>query len=101
MQNLGLWTIESRLAGPVPFEITYLTSGLSWRAFIWGPWQATKTMRLEGYVRVSNHSGEDYENAQVRLIVGQVHIPDQIADLARRAIPMAGPMSFRGRFLRR
>ena len=30
-----------------------------------------KTMRLQGYVRVTNNSGEDYENAQTRLIVGK------------------------------
>ncbi len=44
-------------------------------------------MRLEGYVRVTNNSGEDYENAQVRLVVGQVHLLDQIAELARRQYP--------------
>jgi hypothetical protein len=50
-----------------------------------------KAMRLEGYVRVTNNSGEDYENAQVRLIVGVVHILDQIADLARRQYPYGRP----------
>jgi hypothetical protein len=40
---------------------------------------------------VTNNSGEDYENAQVRLIVGQVHILDQIADLARRQYPYGRP----------
>ena len=50
-----------------------------------------KTMRLEGYVRVTNNSGEDYENAQTRLIVGQVHILDQIAELARRQWPYDRP----------
>ena len=47
-----------------------------------------KTMRLQGYVVVSNNSGEDYENAQTRLIVGQVHMLDQIAELARRQYPV-------------
>jgi hypothetical protein len=50
-----------------------------------------KTMRLQGYVRVTNNSGEDYENAQTRLIVGKVHILDQIADLARRQYPYGKP----------
>ena len=53
-----------------------------------------KTMRLEGYVRVTNNSGEDYENAQTRLIVGQVHILDQIAELARRQWPYGRPGEF-------
>jgi len=36
---------------------------------------------------VINNSGEDYENAQVRLVVGEVTLLDQIAELARRASP--------------
>jgi hypothetical protein len=81
--------------GKVPFEITYLTSGLSWRAF----YMATlahdeKTMRLEGYVRVANESGEDYENAQTRVIVGTVHLLDEIVMLARRPQPYGSPCPF-------
>jgi len=49
------------------------------------------TMRLQGYVRVTNNSGEDYGNAQTRLIVGKVHILDQIAELARRQHPYGRP----------
>jgi hypothetical protein len=76
----------------VPVEISYLTSGLSWRAFYMGTLvEDEKTMRLQGYVVVTNNSGEDYENAQTRLIVGQVHILDQIAELARRQYPYDRP----------
>jgi len=92
VQNLGLWNIESKLSGKVPVEITYLTSGLTWRAFYMGTLSPDeKAMRLQGYVRVTNNSGEDYENAQTRLIVGQVHILDQIAELARRQYPYGRP----------
>ena len=42
-------------------------------------------------MRVSNNSGEDYENAQTRLIVGKVHILDEIAQLARRQYPYDRP----------
>jgi hypothetical protein len=92
VRNLGLWNIESGVSGKVPVEITYLTSGLSWRAFYMGTLtEDEKTMRLQGYVRVTNNSGEDYENAQTRLIVGKVHILDQIAELARRQYPYGRP----------
>src|SRR4030043_331664 len=92
VRNLGLWNIKSGLSGKVPVEITYLTSGLSWRAFYMGTLtEDEKTMRLQGYVRVTNNSGEDYENAQTRLIVGQVHILDEIAELARRQYPYGRP----------
>jgi hypothetical protein len=92
VKNLGLWNVQSEISAKVPVEITYLTSGLTWRAFYMGTLSKDeKTMRLEGYVRVTNNSGEDYENAQTRLIVGKVHILDQIADLARREYPYGRP----------
>jgi hypothetical protein len=93
LTNLGVWTIDSRISGKVPMEITYLTSGLTWRAF----YLATltndeKEMNLEGFVRVTNQSGEDYDDAQTRLIVGQVHLLDEIAELARRQYPYGSPL---------
>ena len=92
VRNLGLWNIDSGVGGKVPVEITYLTSGLSWRAFYMGTLtEDEKTMRLRGYVRVTNNSGEDYENAQTRLIVGKVHLLDEIAELARRQYPYGRP----------
>ena len=92
VRNLGLWNINSEVSGKVPVEISYLTSGLSWRAFYMGTLSPDeKTMRLQGYVRVTNHSGEDYENAQVRVIVGKVHLLDEIAQLAQRQYPYGRP----------
>ena len=92
VKNLGLWNIASGVSGKVPVQIMYLTSGLSWRAFYMGTLsQDEKMMRLQGYVRVTNNSGEDYEDAQTRLIVGKVHILDQIAELARREYPYGRP----------
>ncbi len=92
VQQVGQWLINSQISGQLGFEITYFTSGLSWRAFYMGTLSADeKTMQLAGYVRVANNSGEDYENAQTRLIVGQVHLLDQIADLAKRQYPYGDP----------
>ncbi|MCH8121003.1 MAG: DUF4139 domain-containing protein [Planctomycetes bacterium] len=93
LRELGRWLIRSEVSGQVPFEITYFTSGLSWRAFYMGTLsQDEKTMQLQGYVRVGNNSGEDYEKAQIRLIVGKVHILDQIAELAKRQYPYNRPI---------
>ncbi len=91
-RDLGIWNIQSVISGKVPVEITYFTSGLSWRAFYMGTLtRDEKTMGLQGYVRVVNNSGEDYEDAQTRLIVGKVHILDRIAELARRKYPYGRP----------
>ena len=92
ISNLGLWHVKSQISGNVPVEINYLTSGLSWRAFYMGVLDThEKTMHLKGYVRVTNKSGEDYDNAQVRLIVGKINLIDRIADLARRKYPYGRP----------
>ncbi len=92
LKDIGRWLIKSEVEGQYPFEITYFTSGLSWRAFYMGTLaQDEKTMEMKGYVRVANGSGEDYEDAQTRLIVGKVNQIDQIADLARRRWPYGSP----------
>lgn len=97
-RELGRWLIHSEYSGLVPFEITYLTSGLTWRSFYMGTLsEDEKSMGIKGYVRVTNNSGEDYEEAQTRLIVGQVHLIDEIAALARRQYPYDSPiMMYRG-----
>ncbi len=102
IRELGRWLIFSEVSGEVPVEITYLTSGLSWRAFYMGTLSPDeRTMMIEGYVRAMNESGEDYENAQTRLIVGKVHLLDRIAELARREHPYGSPIlsfpRFKGR----
>ena len=37
--------------------------------------QAEQLMSLEGFVRVFNNSGEEYEDAQVRLVYGKKDMP--------------------------
>ena len=92
VQNLGVWNITSELSGQAPMEISYLTSGLSWRAFYMGTLSPDESaMRLQGYVMVTNNSGEDYENAVTRVIVGKVHLLDEIAELAQRQYPYGRP----------
>ena len=94
LSEVGRWLIRSETSGRVPFEITYFTSGLSWRAFYMGTLaEDEKTMRLQGYVRVANSTGEDYENAQTRLLVGKVHLLDKISELAKRRHPYGSPVT--------
>lgn len=91
--GLGVWNIISKISGKVPCEINYFTSGISWQAYYLATLtQDEKTMKLEGYVKVSNRSGEDYENAQVRLIVGKINLIEEIATLARRYPPYGRPV---------
>jgi len=92
VNTTGVWTVESEIDGEVPVEITFFTSGIGWRAFYMATLSADeKTMDLSGYVRVANGSGEDYAGAQTRLIVGKIHLLDEIATLARRPAPYGVP----------
>lgn len=93
VKDLGLWHIKSDVSGKVPVEINYFTSGISWKAYYIATLAPDeKTMDMEGYVRVTNNSGEDYENAQVRVIVGKINLLDEIAALARRMYPYGSPI---------
>jgi len=82
------WNIQSKMAGKIPVEIRYFTSGITWVADYVGIANEDETkLNLTGYVRVTNSSGELYDNAQTRLIVGTINLVEKIADLARRPPP--------------
>ena len=81
------WNIISEMDGDATVEITYFTSGITWSAdYILTSDQAEKKLRLEGYVRVTNNSGEDYEQAEIRLVVGTINLVEKIAELAQLGI---------------
>ena len=87
------WRINSEFAGEVQVEIRYFTSGINWAAdYVAEAEKAEKLMDLAGNVRVTNNSGEDYENAQVRLVVGVIHLVEDIAQLARQGRPEPMPL---------
>ncbi len=78
-----IWTISAEEAVSAKVEISYFTSGISWSAEYHGMLANDEaSMTLTAYVTVHNRSGEDYENASVRLVVGSIHIVEEIARLA-------------------
>jgi hypothetical protein len=82
------WNIKSQMAGKIPVEIRYFTSGITWKADYVGIANQDETeLNVTGYVRVMNNSGELYDNAQTRLVVGTINLVEKIADLARRPAP--------------
>jgi hypothetical protein len=82
------WHIKSEFSGEAKVEIRYFTSGITWAAdYVAEASAAEKAMTLAGAVRVTNKSGEDYENAQVRLVVGVIRLVERIVDLAQPRRP--------------
>ena len=91
------WNVQSEMDGEATIEITYFTSGISWSADYIGIADPDESqLNLEGFVRVNNHSGEEYEDAQVRLVVGRVNLVEKIAQLAQALGQGHGPAG-RGR----
>jgi hypothetical protein len=86
------WRIHSEFAGEVQVEIRYFTSGISWSAdYVAAANKPEKLMALAGNVRVNNNSGEDYENAQIRLVVGVIRLVEEIRQLAQQGRPGQPP----------
>ncbi len=84
------------MAGKIPVEIRYFTSGITWKADYVGIANQDETkLRLTGYVRVFNNSGELYDNAQTRLVVGTINLVEKIADLATRPRARRRPIADR------
>jgi len=82
-----IWEVESKFEGQARVEVSYFTSGISWSAdyvMITNPEETQ--MACDGYVTVVNNSGEDYEGAQVRLVVGVINLVEKVAQLAQRPI---------------
>ena len=82
------WNVQSEIDGEAKIQITYFTSGITWSAdYICIADKDEQQMSLDGFVRVHNNSGEEYEHAQVRLVVGTINLVEKIAQLAQ--IPLA------------
>ena len=81
------WNVESALDGDAVVEITYFTSGITWSADYRCVSNGDETnMSFDGFVRISNNSGEDYDDAQVRLVVGKINLVERVAELALRGM---------------
>jgi hypothetical protein len=86
-----IWNVESKFEGQGTVEVSYFTSGISWSAdYVMITDAAEAKMALDGYVTVVNNSGEDYEGAQVRLVVGVINLVEKIAQLAQSQLPREG-----------
>jgi hypothetical protein len=79
------WMVQSERDGDALVEITYFTSGISWSADYVGVVNADETeMAFDGFVTITNNSGEDYEDANVRMVVGTINLVEQIKKLAEQ-----------------
>lgn len=67
-------TINSGQAGKQTVELSYLTTGLSWKAdYVAELNPAENEIDLSGWVTLNNQSGSPYQNAQLQLVAGDVN----------------------------
>ena len=90
------WNVASDFDGEATIEITYFTSGITWSADYIAIANTDEThMSFEGFVRVHNNSGEEYENAKIRLVVGTINLVEKIAQLANVRMDQVGQLAGR------
>jgi hypothetical protein len=82
------WRLTAEASGPRDLEITYLTSGIDWRPFYRLTLdEAGGSVELEGLVQIRNRSGQEFENPEVRLVVGELRLIENLADAAWKTLP--------------
>lgn len=66
--------INAKSAGKQDLQLTYLTSGLTWKAdYVAKLNKYENQIDLSGWVTLTNTSGADYENADLQFIAGEVN----------------------------
>ncbi|MEW5955050.1 MAG: DUF4139 domain-containing protein [Candidatus Micrarchaeota archaeon] len=69
------WLLANTTAGRHDFEVTYLTSGIDWSANYVATANADDSqLDLRGWVSVTNDAGTTFENAQLKLVAGDIHL---------------------------
>jgi len=70
-----IWQIRNRGPEKHKAEISYLTQGMGWHAeYVALVNEEDTRLDLSGWVSIDNHSGATYEDAQLKLVAGDVNI---------------------------
>ncbi|MFC1745992.1 DUF4139 domain-containing protein [Candidatus Riflebacteria bacterium] len=80
-----VWNIHCKKSGSYAIELSYFTSGISWKGtylFIVNP--AETELNLQLFVTITNNSGEDFLKAKTRLVIGKLNLVEEIARLAKQ-----------------
>jgi len=69
-----VWLLENDTAGPQLLETSYLANNLSWHAdYIMVLDEQSSEFDLSAWVTMNNQSGARYNNAQIKLVAGDVN----------------------------
>lgn len=68
------WLVSARTTGEQQIQLTYLTGGMTWTAdynVLLGV--GNRTLDLNGWITLNNTSGTSYQDAQLKLVAGDVN----------------------------
>jgi hypothetical protein len=84
------WTIDSNRSGTLNAELAYITEGFNWLAAydVVEP-ETGSTIDITAWVTIDNESGEEFDNAKIKLMAGDVNkLAPQPEELGARATTM-------------
>jgi len=67
------WTVETDRAGRLDAELAYVTGGFNWNADYNIVQGDSDILNLIGWVTMENHSGKTFNQAQIKLMAGDVN----------------------------
>lgn len=90
-----LLDVDAKASGERDARLTYMTSGLGWRAAYKATLAAGDAcrMRFDPEASIANRSGRDYEGATIRLVAGQPNLGNHRVRMYSMAAP--APMAAR------
>lgn len=69
-----LWEVESSQSQQATIELSYLTKGMKWSSDYVFTLGANNLAGLQGWATVENRCGKSFQDAQLKLIAGEVNI---------------------------
>jgi hypothetical protein len=87
-----VWDLEAQGAGEQDLGLSYMTAGLSWHAeYVAVLDKDEKSLDLNGWVSIDNQSGGAFEDAQLKLMAGEIHRAAPPRDMMLKAAALALP----------
>ena len=69
------WVVDSQVEGNNNLEFTYQTSGISWNSdYVVVLSDDDSSLDINGWVTINNFSGATYDNANLKLVAGDVNV---------------------------
>jgi len=83
--NTLVWAIESTETADFLMEVSYFTAGITWQPHYRVIANDDESnLQLFGAIELINGSGEDYDNANAKLVVGDLHLVQPVSELAEK-----------------